>query len=159
MTLATTNGADAQAEAETNRKMLDEMARIQRVAELRARDWTVDLSNGQRATLVDPDVLPERKARAMKVAMVRCAPDGKTLDPDASVDAAYVTVAVFLASWSLPGILPTAGAWDSLLDLSAKDFGALDNAVADVRREAFPDFTVTPEALQDPSSPFGAASA
>lgn len=160
MTLTTTNGVDHQAEMdETDRRIHAELERKQRVAALRDRGWTVDLSNGQSATLLDPETLSERKARAMKIAMIRSAPDGKTMDAEASVDSGYVTVAIFLASWTLPAALPVPGNVDALLDLTSRDFRALENAVADIRPEAFPDFTPTPEAVRDPSSPFGAASA
>lgn len=162
-TVTTSNGSAGQAEAnETDRRILAELERRQRVAALRASGWTVALSGGQTATLIDPEEITERRIKACKVAMMRAAPQrkGDAMDAEAAIDSSYVLVAAFLAGWTLTVDLPSIGNPDTLLDLKAKDFRLLSDAVADVRPEAFPDYgTPTPEALADPHSPLGAGSA
>lgn len=156
-TLATTNGRQAQtAASETDKDILEELARKQRVADLKARGWKVEMSAGT-ATLLDPDEITERRAKAIKVAMMRSAPDGEHMDADAAIDSGYVMVAAFLREWTVELPMPPIGNPDSLLDLKAKDFRILSDAVADLRAELFVDYgTDTPAALADPSSPLGA---
>lgn len=158
MTLTTTNGTAAQTEAsETDKRILAELARKQRVSNLRAKGWKVELSGGRTATLIDPEEITERKVKAIKLAMMRSAPDGEHVDPEIAIDAGYVTVAAFLREWSVDLALPAIGNPDTLLDLTAKDFRTLSDAVADLRAEVFVDYhTDTPEALADPHSPLGA---
>ena len=165
-TLPTTNGNHAQAAAtETDRKALAHLNRIQRIAALRAKGWKVELSGGQWATLSDPELLTERKARAIKVAMVRSTPQAPTsdtgsiaMDAEAVIDSGYILVAAFLSGWSF-GELPTVANFDRLLDLPSRDYSALQTAAEDLKDEAFTDFSPTPETLADSSSPFTSGSA
>lgn len=166
MTLTTTNGDHAQAEASaTDAKIIRHLSRTQRVAALKAKGWKVELSGGQWATLTDPDRLPERKARAIKVAMVRSTPAAPTsdtgsiaMDADAVIDSGYICVAAFVSAWSL-GELPTVTNIAPLLDvLNSRDYSALQSVCEDLKDEAFTDWTSpTPADLApgaDPNSPF-----
>lgn len=166
-TLPTTNGNHAQAEAsKTDQGIITLLGRTQRIAALRAKGWKVELSGGRWAILTDPELLPERKARAIKVAMVRSTPMAPTtntgtigMDADAVIDSGYILVAAFLSGWSL-GELPTVTNFDALLDLPARDYSALQSACEDLKDEAFTDYSPsTPAALADPSTPFAAGSA
>lgn len=158
-----TNGTAAQTEAsETDKRILAELQRRARIAALKAKDWKVTLSGGRTATVVDPDLLTERKAKAIKLAMSRMANEDPAtermvIDKVAAIDSGYVIVAGFLQEWTFEIPLPSMDNTDSLLDLTAKDFRILSDAVADLRAEVFADYsTDTPEALADPSSPLGA---
>lgn len=167
-TATTTNGNHAQAEASaTDKRILVHLGRNERIAALRAKGWKVELSGGQWATLTDPELLPERKARAIKLAMLRSTPMAPTdggasgsiaMDHEAVIDSGYILVAAFLSGWSR-GELPTVANFDALLDLNSRDYSALQTAAEDLRDEAFTDFSPTPAALVDPASPFAAGSA
>lgn len=162
-TLPGTNGNHAQtAASETDKRILAELNRKQRVAALRAKDWRVELSGGGWAKLSDPELLPERKARAIKVAMLRSVAvdeNGNSRpDPEATIDGGYVVIVAFLSAWSF-GEMPAIGNVDRLLDLNSRDVAALSMAASDLREEAMSDFSPTPEALADQSSPFTSGSA
>lgn len=162
MTLTTTNGDHVQVEAsETDKKILAEIARQGRVATLRANGWKMDLPTGNTVTFFDPDEITERKAKAMKLAMSlmgREGADGRlTVDAEKAIDGGYIISAAFVRAWSFELALPAVGNPDTLLDLTAKDYRALSDAVADLQAEVFPNYsTDTPEALADPHSPLGA---
>lgn len=160
--MTTTNGDHAQVEAsETDKKLLAEIARQSRVSALRANGWKMDLPTGNTVTFFDPDEITERKAKAMKLAMSlmgREAADGRiVVDREKAIDGAYVISAAFVRSWSFELALPAVGNPDTLLDLTAKDYRALSDAVADLQAEVFPDYSSdTPEALANPHSPLSA---
>lgn len=162
-TVATTNGNHAQAEAsETDKKILAELARKVRVDALRANGWKVELGAGT-ATLIDPRRLPERKAKAIKLAMMRSSRDGENVDPEPALEAGYVLCAAFLDSWTVDLPLPSVANTDPFLDLVAVDYRKLSDAVADIKPEAFPDYDTPSEAdltpAADKTSPFTSGSA
>lgn len=154
---ASTNGTTP-AQAATNARMKAEMERVIRVARLRENGYVVTLPSGGTVTLVDPDKVTEREAKAIKVAMMRLAPDGKDIDAEAAVQSGYITVAGLVRTWSLDADVPNLTNVEPLLDLRAKDYRVLENAVADIRAEVFSDFTPGPGDLENPQSPFVGAS-
>lgn len=158
------NGNHAQAAAsETDQRILAELQRKQRVAELRAAGWKVELSGGKWAVLSDPDTIPERKVHPIKVAMldsVQVNADGSQQPkPGATINGGYIVIAAFLTSWSLPTDLPTPQNVDPLMELPARDVSALASICSDLREEAFVDYSPSPAALADPNSPFAVGSA
>lgn len=156
-TPAATNGSspiDAE-KAATDARIKAELARMVRISALREKGWKVELSGGQWATLSDPERLPERKARAIKVAMVRSTPSAPTdggaiaMNPEAVIDSGYVMTAAFVSGWSL-GDLPTVTNIEPLLELPSRDYARLQTACEDLKDEAFTDWSPSPE----PTSPF-----
>lgn len=165
MDTATVPSVNGQAAAATDAAIAARLARDARIAALRANGWKVQLSGGHHATLSDPEALPERKARAIKVAMLRSTPRAPTsdtgsidMDADAVIDSGYIVVAAFLSAWSR-GEVATVANFEPLLDLPSRDYSALQAACEDLRDEAFTDYAPSAEALRDPASPFGAPSA
>lgn len=137
-THATTNGNAPETEmTDAERKALRLLEQMQRIDALRANGWKVELSGSQWATLHDPDVVLERQARAIKVAMLRSAPDGTHLDADAMIQSSYVVAAAFIAAWSLPLPLPTVTETASLLEVPARDFSILSAVTGDLRDVLF----------------------
>lgn len=159
-TPAAANGSspiDAE-KAATDARIKAELARIARVAGLRDNGYVVTLPGGDTVTVVDPEKVTEREAKAIKVAMMRLAPGDGEMDAEAAVQSGYVMAAAFVRAWSREAELPTLTNTEPLLDLRAKDYRVLENAVADLRPEVFTDFTPRPGDLENPHSPFVDAS-
>jgi hypothetical protein len=157
-TLPATNGSHAQvAASEADQKALTELQRLQRVADLKAAGWTVDLSGGQTATLCDPADVTERQRRAFKAASVKAkiaSRNGDASAADQLVGSDDFLIVTFLRAWSLPHPVANMHATDSLQELPGRDFDRLVHVCNDLVRDAFLDLEVSVEE----SSPFGASS-
>lgn len=145
--MAPTNGRDA-----NDQKAKDTLARLARVAELRANGWNIDLSGGQKATLCDPALVTERQRRAFKTASVNAKRPGG--DGAQLVSTDDYLIVMFLRAWTLPQPLPAVGNVDSLQDLPSVDFDKLVLTCSDLVPEAFVDMTIS----REEGSPFSPTS-